>query len=98
MNVHDSERLSGLLKSAGYVDIASVPGPPETADAVVFNTCAIQENAATVRTEQGVLGRLTGATSASMCFLPRWRQTRRTTHLRTVYRHQPDLDHPGLAR
>src|SRR5665811_895265 len=32
MNVHDSERLSGLLESAGYVDIAGVPDPPENAD------------------------------------------------------------------
>ncbi len=45
MNVHDSERLSGLLESAGYVDVAGVPGPPETADVVVFNTCAVRENA-----------------------------------------------------
>jgi tRNA-2-methylthio-N6-dimethylallyladenosine synthase len=45
MNVHDSERLSGLLESAGYVDIAGVQDPPETADVVVFNTCAVRENA-----------------------------------------------------
>jgi tRNA-2-methylthio-N6-dimethylallyladenosine synthase len=45
MNVHDSERLSGLLESAGYVDIAGVVDPPETADVVVFNTCAVRENA-----------------------------------------------------
>ena len=45
MNVHDSERLSGLLESAGYVDIAGVPDPPENADVVVFNTCAVRENA-----------------------------------------------------
>ena len=45
MNVHDSERLSGLLESAGFVDIADVPDPPETADVVVFNTCAVRENA-----------------------------------------------------
>ena len=45
MNVHDSERLSGLLESAGYVDIAGVSEPPETADVVVFNTCAVRENA-----------------------------------------------------
>ncbi|MEO6142717.1 MAG: tRNA (N6-isopentenyl adenosine(37)-C2)-methylthiotransferase MiaB [Dermatophilaceae bacterium] len=45
MNVHDSERLSGLLESAGYVDIAGVLDPPETADVVVFNTCAVRENA-----------------------------------------------------
>jgi len=45
MNVHDSERLSGLLESAGYVDIAGLSDPPETADVVVFNTCAVRENA-----------------------------------------------------
>ncbi|MCA0292984.1 MAG: tRNA (N6-isopentenyl adenosine(37)-C2)-methylthiotransferase MiaB [Actinobacteria bacterium] len=47
MNVHDSERLSGLLESAGYVDIASLPvgERPEVADVVVFNTCAVRENA-----------------------------------------------------
>ena len=41
MNVHDSERLAGLLESAGYVKA------PEGADAdvVVFNTCAVRENA-----------------------------------------------------
>ncbi|MDP9397887.1 MAG: tRNA (N6-isopentenyl adenosine(37)-C2)-methylthiotransferase MiaB [Actinomycetota bacterium] len=41
MNVHDSERLSGLLEEAGYV---RAPGG-ETADVVVFNTCAVRENA-----------------------------------------------------
>jgi tRNA-2-methylthio-N6-dimethylallyladenosine synthase len=47
MNVHDSERLAGLLETAGYVDLASVPAAerPETADVVVFNTCAVRENA-----------------------------------------------------
>jgi len=41
MNVHDSERLTGLLEDAGYV-----PAPSdETADVVVFNTCAVRENA-----------------------------------------------------
>src|SRR4051812_39267428 len=41
MNVHDSERLSGLLEDAGYV---RAPGE-EQADVVVFNTCAVRENA-----------------------------------------------------
>ncbi|RJO76342.1 tRNA (N6-isopentenyl adenosine(37)-C2)-methylthiotransferase MiaB [Nocardia panacis] len=41
MNVHDSERLSGLLEDAGYV--AAEPGA--VADLVVFNTCAVRENA-----------------------------------------------------
>jgi tRNA-2-methylthio-N6-dimethylallyladenosine synthase len=46
MNVHDSERLAGLLETAGYVDIASLgPDRPETADVVVLNTCAVRENA-----------------------------------------------------
>ncbi len=47
MNVHDSERLAGLLETAGYVDLASLPEGerPEVADVVVFNTCAVRENA-----------------------------------------------------
>jgi tRNA-2-methylthio-N6-dimethylallyladenosine synthase len=47
MNVHDSERLAGLLETAGYVDLASLPANerPDVADVVVFNTCAVRENA-----------------------------------------------------
>ena len=47
MNVHDSERLAGLLETAGYVDLASIPDGerPPVADVVVFNTCAVRENA-----------------------------------------------------
>ncbi len=47
MNVHDSERLAGLLETAGYVDIEGVAPDlrPEVADVVVFNTCAVRENA-----------------------------------------------------
>jgi tRNA-2-methylthio-N6-dimethylallyladenosine synthase len=41
MNAHDSERLSGLLEAAGYRR-ADAGGP---ADVVVFNTCAVRENA-----------------------------------------------------
>jgi len=41
MNVHDSERLSGLLEGAGYVAAPE----DEQADVVVFNTCAVRENA-----------------------------------------------------
>ncbi|MBO0881467.1 MAG: tRNA (N6-isopentenyl adenosine(37)-C2)-methylthiotransferase MiaB [Mycobacterium sp.] len=41
MNVHDSERLAGLLEAAGYLR-----APDGTdADVVVFNTCAVRENA-----------------------------------------------------
>jgi tRNA-2-methylthio-N6-dimethylallyladenosine synthase len=41
MNVHDSERISGLMEDAGYVRAAA----PDAADVVVFNTCAVRENA-----------------------------------------------------
>jgi tRNA-2-methylthio-N6-dimethylallyladenosine synthase len=41
MNVHDSERLAGLLESAGYVKSDGETTP----DVVVFNTCAVRENA-----------------------------------------------------
>ncbi|GMA31753.1 hypothetical protein GCM10025875_17450 [Litorihabitans aurantiacus] len=62
MNVHDSERMAGLLESAGLV--AAHPGGAGTdvaadaahADVVVINTCAVRENAATKL--YGNLGRL----------------------------------------
>jgi tRNA-2-methylthio-N6-dimethylallyladenosine synthase len=41
MNVHDSERLAGLLEAAGYQRAAD----GSDADVVVFNTCAVRENA-----------------------------------------------------
>src|SRR5207248_209537 len=41
MNVHDSERLAGVLEAAGYS--LAVEGEP--ADVVVLNTCAVRENA-----------------------------------------------------
>ena len=41
MNAHDSERISGLLEQAGYVRADDRDG----ADVVVFNTCAVRENA-----------------------------------------------------
>jgi tRNA-2-methylthio-N6-dimethylallyladenosine synthase len=41
MNVHDSERLAGLLEQAGYQRAAD----GTDADVVVFNTCAVRENA-----------------------------------------------------
>ena len=41
MNVHDSERLAGLLEGAGYHRAAE----GAAADVVVFNTCAVRENA-----------------------------------------------------
>src|ERR1700754_4738003 len=47
MNVHDSERLSGLLEEAGYVAFEDADGgdSSEHPDVVVFNTCAVRENA-----------------------------------------------------
>ena len=41
MNVHDSERISGLLLDAGYMQALANTQP----DLVVFNTCAVRENA-----------------------------------------------------
>ncbi|MGZ4108138.1 MAG: tRNA (N6-isopentenyl adenosine(37)-C2)-methylthiotransferase MiaB [Actinomycetota bacterium] len=41
MNEHDSERIAGLLTSDGYVATDDASG----AEVVVFNTCAIRENA-----------------------------------------------------
>src|SRR5213595_691287 len=41
MNVHDSERLAGQLEDAGYVPVRAGSKP----DLIVFNTCAVRENA-----------------------------------------------------
>ncbi|MEX2275955.1 MAG: tRNA (N6-isopentenyl adenosine(37)-C2)-methylthiotransferase MiaB [Actinomycetota bacterium] len=41
MNEHDSERIAGLLQADGMVPAADAAG----AEVVVFNTCAIRENA-----------------------------------------------------
>jgi tRNA-2-methylthio-N6-dimethylallyladenosine synthase len=41
MNMHDSERLAGLLEAAGYRRAGAGAEP----DVVVFNTCAVRENA-----------------------------------------------------
>jgi len=49
MNVADSEVMAGVLERAGMELVPT----PETADAVILNTCAIREHA-----EQRVLGRL----------------------------------------
>ncbi|MDD9207435.1 tRNA (N6-isopentenyl adenosine(37)-C2)-methylthiotransferase MiaB [Georgenia sp. 10Sc9-8] len=55
MNVHDSERLSGMLDQAGYLPVDQVPEAAARAtdagdggaDVVVINTCSVRENAAT---------------------------------------------------
>ncbi len=41
MNVHDSERIAGLLEADGLTEVADV----DAADVVVLNTCCIRENA-----------------------------------------------------
>ena len=62
MNVHDSERMAGLLESAGLAPALPDGGSPDVvadaagADVVVINTCAVRENAATKL--YGNLGRL----------------------------------------
>ncbi len=41
MNLHESEKIAGVLKAKGYDN----PTSPEEADIIVFNTCCIRENA-----------------------------------------------------
>src|SRR4051812_48002996 len=41
MNVHDSERLAGMLEEAGYTAASGDDAP----DLMVLNTCAVRENA-----------------------------------------------------
>ncbi len=45
MNEHDSERIAGVLESAGYVPENRDDKGFPVADVVVFNTCAVRENA-----------------------------------------------------
>ena len=40
MNARDSEKLSGILREAGYVETES-----EDADFIIYNTCTVRENA-----------------------------------------------------
>lgn len=55
MNVHDSERMAGLLEEAGLIPVDRVPAAQARAtdagdmgaDVVVINTCSVRENAAT---------------------------------------------------
>jgi len=41
MNVHDSERMAGLLEESGYSKATN----DDAADVIVINTCAVRENA-----------------------------------------------------
>ena len=46
MNVHDSERLTGMLETSGYTAApADADARRGEVDVVVFNTCAVRENA-----------------------------------------------------
>ena len=49
MNAHDSEKLKGILEQIGYTEAED----EDKADFVVYNTCAVRENA-----EQRVYGRI----------------------------------------
>ena len=54
MNAKDSEKLAGILETAGYVPVDS-----EAADFVLYNTCTVRENANTkVYGRIGYLGNL----------------------------------------
>jgi tRNA-2-methylthio-N6-dimethylallyladenosine synthase len=55
MNVHDSEKVAGVLLARGYAQVSR----PEDADVVFYNTCSIREKAA-----QKVFQRLGGHKSA----------------------------------
>ncbi|GAA0243773.1 tRNA (N6-isopentenyl adenosine(37)-C2)-methylthiotransferase MiaB [Saccharothrix mutabilis subsp. mutabilis] len=59
MNVHDSERLAGMLEDAGYAPAEGDATP----DVVVFNTCAVRENADNKL--YGTLGHLAPAKAAN---------------------------------
>lgn len=41
MNVHDSEKMAGILKRQGYV----ITGDRSEADVIIFNTCSIRQKA-----------------------------------------------------
>ncbi|WP_093183147.1 tRNA (N6-isopentenyl adenosine(37)-C2)-methylthiotransferase MiaB [Sanguibacter gelidistatuariae] len=47
MNVHDSERMAGMLEQAGYRKATDADAARYEADVVVINTCAVRENAST---------------------------------------------------
>ena len=57
MNVHDSERMKGLLESLGLGEATA----PEEADVLVFNTCTIREKA-----DERFLARLMDARAAKL--------------------------------
>src|SRR5271170_8002184 len=55
MNVHDSDRMAGVLRGAGGVAVETA----EEADLIVFNTCSVREKAEQkLRSEVGKLAPL----------------------------------------
>ncbi|MDO4913282.1 MAG: tRNA (N6-isopentenyl adenosine(37)-C2)-methylthiotransferase MiaB [Bifidobacteriaceae bacterium] len=46
MNVHDSERIAGVLEDEGYVPATAQQIEDKAIDLIVLNTCAVRENAA----------------------------------------------------
>ena len=46
MNVHDSERIAGVLEDDGYIPATEEQAADKDVDLIVMNTCAVRENAA----------------------------------------------------
>lgn len=46
MNVHDSERIAGILEDHGYTAATAAQRDSKDVDVIVLNTCAVRENAA----------------------------------------------------
>lgn len=57
MNLHDSERVAGLLDASGCIAVAT----PDEADIVVYMTCAVRENA-----DQRLYGQASSMVSAPL--------------------------------
>ena len=72
MNVHDSERMAGLLDQAGYEPTAD----DLDADVIVINTCSVREHAEeklyTRLGELRVMGEETGRRPLVVVFPPTW--------------------------
>ncbi len=60
MNVHESEKIAGILQSRGYSACESV----DDADVIVLNTCCVRETAETK--VYGHLGRIKSKKSTAL--------------------------------
>lgn len=86
MNEHDSEKLSGMLTNMGYKKASSY----NDADFIIFNTCAIRENAELkVYGHLGTLKTLKAKNKNMIiaicgCMM---QQKEVVSHIRTTYRH-----------